>query len=189
MISYAFQERFEFSNSNRSGDTEAIIMNVLDGCQSVERASIEQDKTGVDYWATLRGNARVAIDLKVREVGCSQYWRKSTDQPWISEPELALETWSVLPYGKSLGRVGWTLDESKATDYTLHLFDPSDSTTVFLLPFQLLRTAFRRNVSDWKQTYKLAAQNSGAWWSECVFVPADVVIQAINSVMKSDSNV
>lgn len=52
---YQFQERLEFSNSNRSKATEAIIMEILVGCVSVERANLQDDRSGIDYWATLRG--------------------------------------------------------------------------------------------------------------------------------------
>jgi len=100
------------------------------------------------------------------------------------EPELSLEKWSVLPSSGRAGKVGWTLDESKLTDYTLHVFDFQDSREVFLLPFQLLRQAFRRNVEKWYSEFFHASQSSKTWESECVFVPACVVLESLATEMR-----
>jgi len=97
----------------------------------------------------------------------------------------ARQLWSVKksPFHPD-GVVGWTLSESKATEYTLHTFDSADSNQAYLLPFQLLRMAFHRNFTGWSQQYKRATQDSGRWQSECLFVPAYIVLDAIGKEMQ-----
>lgn len=172
---YDFDTQLAFSVTSNGRSLPEIILATLPGVISVEKTDTVIDKSGVDYIATLRRGAAVNIDLKLRSQGCSAYWR-------YGEEELSLETWSVVPERGNVGKCGWTLDESKATHYTLHVFDPSDSNRVFLLPFQLLRKAFRTRVRDWYDLYRHEFQRSGPWKSECVFVPASVVLSAITEV-------
>jgi len=172
MNEYNFDERLAFSTERRGKPFEDVIQDSLPGIIDVSKTDVAVDKTGIDYIATLRGGATIGIDLKLRDKGCSRYWKYGD--------ELALETWSVLPENGQRGKCGWTLDEAKATDYTLHVFDPSDSDTVYLLPFQLLRKAFRNYYRNWLRIYRVAEQNSGQWKSQCVFVPAGIVLNVIN---------
>lgn len=174
MQTYDFAERLAFSRTIASEPPECVLRRAFDGVVSVDPADIALDKSGVDFVVTLRRGATIGVDLKAREAGCSRFWNDG--------PELALETWSVCPTDDGAGRPGWTLDEAKATDYTMHTFDSADSMEVFVLPFQQLRTAFRRNLSDWRVSYRVARQSSGRWQSECVFVPARVVMEAIADV-------
>lgn len=176
MISYDMAERMAFSQGVVRATCEETIRAMLTGCLSVEKTDVATDKTGIDYIATLRRGARVGIDHKARGKGCSRYWTEG--------PELALEIWSVkkCPSCPS-GVPGWTLSEAKVTEYTLHTFDPADSDQAYLLPFQLLRMAFRRRFAGWSQTYKRASQDSGQWQSECLFIPAYVVLDAIRDEM------
>jgi hypothetical protein len=175
MTVYDFQERLAFSIAGRTEGVSAIIKQILAGCVSVEKSEVADDRNGIDYWAGLRRGAKVGIDLKTREAGCSRFWRDG--------PELALEIWSVTPEGSRPGKAGWTLDEAKQTDYTLHLFDPADSPIVYLLPFQLLRTAFRRNLIEWRKWFDEKAQDSGGWRSLALFVPAHIVTASVMDEM------
>ena len=171
MRTYEFWERFAFSVGTNGRTFEQIIQQTLPGIISVRKTNPEEDKTGIDYKAVLRRGAEINIDLKLREKGCSKFWQ--------SEEEIALEKWSVVPEKGKAGKVGWTLDEAKQTHYTLHAFDRRDSENVFLLPFQLLRKAFRTHMDEWYTEYESARQNSGTWRSECLFVPISVVLEAI----------
>jgi hypothetical protein len=177
MNNFDFNERLSFSVTSNGRTFESIIQETLPGIAMVEKTNAEQDKTGVDYVVTLRRGSRVFVDLKLRDKGCSRFWK--------SGEELALETWSVIPEDGCAGKTGWTLDEAKATHYTMHAFHPEDSTQVFLLPFQLLRKAFRQNVKTWKTLYRTERQSSGSWKSECVFVPADIILSAITEASVS----
>ena len=175
--SYDFDEQLAFSVEAQGRPFEAIIADTLPGIASVTKTSVAVDKTGIDYIAKTNGGAQVNIDLKLRDAGCSSYWA-------TGEEELALEVWSVKPENGKRGRVGWTLDDSKATDYTLHAFDPLDSTRIFLLPFQLLRASFKRRGRAWYYEFENAVQSSGQWRSECIFVPVSHVLEAIGNEME-----
>ncbi len=174
---YGFSERLAFSQGVVAETCEATLISMIPGSVSVEKTDTETDKTGIDYVVTLRRGATINVDHKARDAGCSAYWDNG--------PELALELWSVKPCERvPQGITGWTLDEAKATDYTLHTFDAADTDAAYLLPFHLLRKAYRENFGAWNREYKRATQQSFGWQSECVFVPAAEVTSAIMRAMK-----
>jgi hypothetical protein len=84
-------------------------------------------------------------------------------------------------FNERFPKAGWTLDEAKVTDMILYVFPPEDCTTAFLLPFQSLRMAARRNIEAWMRTHKVDTQTSNRWQSQAVFVPADEVLTALAS--------
>jgi len=174
MASYDMFERLAFSRGRRQETDTETIKDMIDGCVFVSVAPTEMDRQGIDYVAVLRGGAEVFIDAKARDRGCSRYWQDG--------PELALEDWSVLPENGQPGKVGWALDESKRTHLVLFTFDPSDTDQCFLISFQLLRVAFRRNYNQWRNAYKNDTQTSNGWHSHCVFVPVGEVFDAIRQV-------
>ncbi|MFH1744389.1 MAG: hypothetical protein ABIH23_35750 [bacterium] len=180
---YGFDERLAFSKGIVAATCKETIQNLIPGCVEVREASAEMDKTGVDYIATLRRGAVVYIDHKARDKGCGKFWKLRENG--TREPELALELWSVMPTNGSDGKPGWTLDEAKKTHYTLHTFDPDDSKEAFLLPFQILRKAYRQNFALWNSSFKHGIQDSGRWKSECVFVPAPIVLIALKAAMQA----
>lgn len=178
---YEFDERLAFSKGVVAATCKDTIRDMVPGCIDVKETTTAMDKTGVDYIATLRRGAVVYIDHKAREKGCGKYWKRRKDG--TREPEIAVELWSVRPTDTQPGKRGWTLDEAKRTHYTLHTFDPQDSREAYLLPFQLLRKAYRENFTRWNNTYKHGVQDSGGWKSECVFVPAKAVLTALTQAM------
>jgi len=179
MIRRNFGEDLHWSQGQVRDTCEATIRDMLTGCVKIEKTDTETDKSGIDYYATLRRGARVGIDHKARRAGCSKFWKDGHD-------ELALETWSVCPSDECpKGKAGWTLDESKQTDYTLHTFDPADSVNCYLIPFQLLRVSFRKHGRTWCEHFRVEKQCSGGWYSECVFVPIWCVFEAITEAMES----
>lgn len=164
------------------------IQSLIPGCIKVEQteAGDLRDKYGIDYIATLRRGREINIDAKIRDLGCSRWWHKGC-------PELALEKWSVMAGGvfktpPHRGKCGWTLSEQSLTEMVFFHFHPQDTREVFLLPFQALRIAFRTNIADWFRRYKHAIQRTykgRCWESEAVFVPFDVVWEAIRKVCRS----
>lgn len=54
-----------------------------------------------------------------------------------------------------------------------------DTRQVYLVCFQLLRIAFRSNLADWRRSFKTDVQTSDYWESECIFVPATTVYEAM----------
>ena len=180
MNEYAFKERLDWSKGNAGANDAETIMTLLSGCALVEAASKELDKKGIDFVATLRRGATVNIDVKRREKGVSRYWK--------GEPELTLEQWSVCPSETHTGVVGWTLDERKQTDYVLYVFDKSDCELAFLLPFQLLRMAFRRNNKTWRDHFRVGrCSTENRYETESVFVAASCVVDAISAEMVCDN--
>lgn len=159
-----------------------IIQRVHPDCVSVRKTETrEEERAGIDYVAVLKGGHAVRWDAKRRKTGCSSYWKKMTDGRII--PELALETWSVIPEPPGAGAIGWTLDEYKKTDYILFTFDASDYAWAYAVPFQHLRAVFTANKSSWRSQYRHGTQtsrcNGRKWQSECVFVPAPTLLRAI----------
>lgn len=147
-------------------------MNALGrACVNVEKTDVETDKTGVDYYAYLKTGVIVKIDAKRREVGVSKFWK--------GIPELAVETYSVYK-----SKIGWTFNSASPVDYILYSFEPCDSNNYYFLPFQLLRKAAYDNGREWRNRYGEKPQYSNGWESRCIFVPAPVVIAAINKAMQ-----
>jgi len=156
-----------------------------ESCSSVRQAGVADDLRGIDYVVTLRKETTVHVDAKLRE-NCAIYWRAGI-------PELTLEVWSKDPDGPFPtpgGRTGWTLDEGKLTDYVLFTWPPAESRLRYVVPYQMLRIAFRKNANAWMQRFKTNRHQhnrcSGIlccgecrWTSTCVFVPAPVVWHAI----------
>lgn len=171
-----FNQKLEFSLSAQQKIDLDLLKRIIFGCVSVEKTDVELDKTGIDYVATLRRGAKINIDAKTREAGASRYWQHG-------EPEIALEIWSKVPDERSDGVVGWTLKENSDVDYVLYTFQPEDSNRFYFLPFQLLRQAFARNFKTWCDTYHRKYQPNKTYKSQAVFVPASVVIAAINKEM------
>ena len=183
---FGFQGRVEMGHSNAT-EIEDTIRKKFPGCV-IERAILLDDKKGIDYWITLPGGgAKIRIDVKRREAGCSQNWFEGV--------EVTLESWSIMP---SLtcpepypdcpeGVVGWTLDARKDTDYTLHVYHDIDTRDRPLLPFQQLRMAFEKHLSEWMGRYKTRIQKTTRggryWFSQCVYVPLKVVMAAIDEQM------
>lgn len=187
-MTYDFDERLDFSMGARKASDSDTIMALLDGCKSVRANDCAGNDNGIDFIATLRGGSEVNIDVKTRESGCSKYWK--------SEPELAIEKWSVMPGGVCStsienAKAGWTIDESKATDMILYTFDFSDSSTAYLLPFQSLRMAARRMLPIWFQKFKVDIQtskrNGRKWQSQAVFVPASEVVKSMESTYSAQA--
>lgn len=175
---YSFARRLDFSRGTQEERDIALLEAWVDGCQCVTKTNLTQDKSGTDYVITLRGGTAINVDAKRRDVGCSRWWRRG--------PELALEKWSVRPTTiDSPRKTGWTLNEGNSAHCILFTFDPSDTSEAYLLPFQHLRMAYRRNLRAWHAQYKTDIQttweNGRSWQSECVFVPASVVVAAINA--------
>lgn len=170
-----FNEKLAFSQGARRLTDLMILKQAIPGCVEVRKTGYKEDLKGVDYVAVLKGGAEIGIDAKARERGASKYWK-------TREAELALEIWSVFPCGENTSKIGWTLSDSSNVDLILYTFDPSDWDKCYLLPYQMLRIAFIRNREDWEKRYSKKMQDSGNWYSQALFVPASVVLKAINLV-------
>lgn len=188
MRDYGFAQELDRSLSQREADTEAIVSHL--GVAEVTATNPAEDKTGIDYWATLPGRRRVPIDVKRRTAGASTYWQGGV-------PELALEYLSVCEKNKA----GWTLDGTKQTEYVLFTFDPADTLDTYMLPFISLRRMFRANARQLLIEYgrkmdgpgyagtghdwEIQSSDNGRWTSASVFVPAPRVIADTAAAMRA----
>lgn len=169
-----FYKDLEFSMGNRQKMDELLIKSAIPNCVSVTKTDVEADKSGIDYYAMLDGGAIINIDAKARRKGAVKKGE---------EPLLALEIWSVCPTEGNKGKVGWTCSRSTDVDMILYTFDPSEWDKFYLVPFQLLRMAFRCNFLEWRKNYKPRKQDNGSYKSEAMFVPASVVLRAVAEQM------
>lgn len=172
----SFMEDLEFSQGGRMQNDMDILKQSIRKCVSVEKTSAEEDRKGVDYIVTLEGGARLRVDAKRRRKGAGKGWARR------DEPELAIETWSVIrPDGRR--KKGWTFNTEKECDLILYVFDPEDTDKYYLIPFPLLRQAAINNLVMWDYRYRQRTQRSFGWTSKCILVPASVVIEAVKAEM------
>jgi len=169
-----FNADFQFSLGERQRVDLEILASVIPNCEEVFKTTPEMDRKGIDYVAVLDGGAVINIDAKAR--------RKGAVRPG-SEPNLALETWSVCPRENQKGKPGWTCSRTSDVDLILYTFDRSDTDKFYLIPFQHLRIAFQRNFKAWREKYPLYRQQNTTWDSEAMFVPASVVLKAVAEQM------
>jgi hypothetical protein len=117
---------------------------------------------GIDRLVTLRDGTVLKIDEKARR------------EDW---PDILLEQWSD-ERGK---RPGW-IQKDLTCDYIAYAFVPSR--TCYLLPFQLLRRAWKHQGRFWIDAYReVRAQNNG-YVTVSIAVPIDVLLASLASVMK-----
>jgi hypothetical protein len=182
---------FNFSRGQRETTDLETLKAHIPGCVSVEKTGEALDRLHIDYVAYLRRGAVLHIDGKTRRKGAAKYWkafRPGRKGVADGEPDLAIEVWSVTPQEEQVGRVGWTLDESSDTDLILYTFDSADTNEFFLLSFPLLRIAARQCYKSWLARFRDYPQYSRSstgkvlWQSQCCFVPAQIVQDAIRSV-------
>jgi hypothetical protein len=165
---FGFTEQYRWSEGTQVyGGIHKILLEHIPGAERIEKAGKEDDKRGTDYWVYRKGIARpLSVDVKSRR-----------DDPIHSfgQDDLALEKWSVV----ELEKVGWTVDDSKETDFILWFFRPTKR--FVLLPFLQLLAVTKEHMPTWEKEWKVGRQSSDnqRWHSMCVFVPRKVVLDAI----------
>ncbi len=177
---FDFHERLEWSHAQGDVVAPPIIKAMIPSCESVTKTDKQTDRDGADYIARLKGGRELRIDMKLREKGCSEYWKKTASDELI--PEVVIERWNVIPSDLHPGKIGWSLDPTKNTDLVLFVFDPSDTLCCFLVPFHHLRGAFIADGVRWLRDYgplheqetKRCGENG--YKSACLFVPAAEVL-------------
>lgn len=171
-MTYSFNVDLEYSINGKDKTDCGLIKSAIPNCIKVYKTDKETDKKGIDYIAELDRGAEINIDAK----------RRRNVQFVNGYPELALEIWSVMPDKGNKGKAGWTCSRETSVDMILYVFDNWDK--FYLVPFQLLRAAFQKNAKDnWAVKYRISTQNNETWRSKCMFVPADVVLQAVSDEM------
>lgn len=164
MHEYDFAQQLTWSEGiAKDGGISKILRDRIPGCYDVVQADTDSDRSGTDYWALREhGLPPLSIDVKVRRV----------DYSLQGKDDLALETWSVVG-----SKPGWTRDASKRTDYILWYW--VETSRFVLVSFPALCRVFQYYWQRWREQYPHFTQNSGAWQSECVFVPRETVLAKI----------
>lgn len=162
---YRFDERLQMSQGiSATKDIAEVLMKNVPGALYITKATQSDDRNGTDFWVHHQSGSPYSVDVKMRgeDWACKQGPNAADD--------LALETWSVVE--KQV--VGWTRDQSKATDYVLWFW--TDSGRWCLIPFAMLCAVFQSFWEDWRQQFKTRQQftsflDRNGYHSECVFVP------------------
>ena len=119
---------------------------------------------GIDRVIVLKSGKTLNVDEKVRA---------------IDYEDILLEYWS----NKQRRVPGWVAKDL-ACDFIAYAFIPSKR--CYLLPFQTLRLAWRRNCWLWVKKYRrVDAENGGAhpYTTVCVAVPIDVLMAALTDAI------
>lgn len=163
---FSFKDQLVISTGTSANPAiGAVLLDVMPGALRAMQALEVNDRQGIDWWLEMKSGERVGIDCKVRE---------DDPKPRFGKDDLALETWSVVE--KKI--IGWTLDETKRTDYVLWLW--KDTGRWCVVPFRLLVRAFKAKKDEWCRLYKVARQSTeGRYQSECVFVDRAEVFREI----------
>lgn len=192
-----FNDDYQRSRGERE-DCDIETLRTIYPHAKIKKSDARDDRRGSDYTVKLRGGATIHVDAKYRDTAkkrtgfrASSNWRVGPEFPY-GIPDLTLEEWSVEPGGiGEPGKAGWTLDTSKITDYILWTWHPLDTRDYLYMPFQLLSLAFRLNLKHWRTIYrqqrtpnKMFEGSRSEWHSVCYYVPANIVIDAMNYQMK-----
>ena len=117
---------------------------------------------GIDRVLTLASGRTLTVDEKVRA------------EDW---PDILLEYWS----DRQRKRPGW-IAKDLACDFIAYAFIPSQ--TCYLLPFPTLRSAWRKNHTEWVNAFpKIEAINSG-YVTVSVAVPIDTLLNGLGDAMR-----
>jgi len=123
-------------------------------------------------WPDMLLCARIDADSRLQRLGVDRMiMRGGHEVPiYVDEKkrdkdfgDVLLEEWSVF-YGDGHPRnvVGWALDSNKVCNYVAYAVLPARR--CYLLPFEVLRLAFKANAEDWKRrrgAYPKDAPNNG----------------------------
>lgn len=147
-----------------------ILLETIPGSTRAIQANTNNDRSGVDWWLEMQSGDFLAVDCKIRERD-------------FGKDDLALETWSVVE--KRV--VGWTLDDTKRTDYVFWFW--KDTGRWCVVPFLLLRRALQVHLVEWKAAFRVVMQcTDRRYHSECLFVPRREVWAAIYRLAEGNSS-
>ena len=126
----------------------------------------QDDRLGVDVWATLPSSERVGVELKVNAYG-----------------EVRIEYLSR----QAEGIVGWTVNDGLISDYVLYLW--MDSRLSFLVDYPQLRRVAKEQRKRYVRLFgdgaggprlaRSSGRNGHTWTTEFVAVPLGIVLQDI----------
>lgn len=110
---------------------------------AIHKAHVENDKRGIDYWLEFAGGKMETLDVKIRE----KDWALRGDKD-----NICLE----LASDEGRGKPGWSLDETKLTDWVLFYWEESGHAEIY--PARMVRGALQAKRKEWESTKKTAGQ-------------------------------
>lgn len=122
---------------------------------NVNPAHTDNDRRGVDYWLEFPHGKLEALDVKVRQVDWSM---RGDDRTACLE----------LISNTRTGKVGWTLDRDKLTDWVMFFY--IDTGKAFIYNARQLRSAVMMQLPNLKASGKPAIQSTANYQSESLFV-------------------
>lgn len=169
-----FKKCLQFSLSIQQHFDNTVLLKMIPYAKEVIKTPTDLDKQGIDYCVRCQDDSIITVDAKSRQMGAKRFWHNG-------EPELCLERYSDV----DAKIVGWLFKNSPIhPDYILYTFDKSDTDMVYLFPFHLLKKATITNGKQWADRYKIRKQPNGRYWSDAIFVPASVLIEAVSREMQ-----
>lgn len=160
-----------------SDDVRQMLLDNIPGATGVRKATTNEDRSGTDWWIDHERGSAISVDTKIRPHDPVERYGKD---------DLALEVWSIVPGShrrdRALKAIGWTLDETKRTDYVLWLWKNTKRWT--LIPFPQLCASFKKRLDIWYEIYQhneqVTERNGIAdYRSEMLLVPRRVVWAAL----------
>ena len=156
----------DFNADKAMSDQPDVVESIKSACHahwpellSITRAHNLNDRLGCDYWLEFPGGME-SLDVKVRQ---TDYGLHGDDRIICLELESNVGT----------GKVGWTLDPAKLTDWIAFHYIESNKT--FFYHARELRAAVVRFLPLLKETGKPSVQFTGNYESTSLFVsPRDL---------------
>lgn len=157
MVVHSFERRLAHADRPEVRKRVDEILRVDLDAVHVERAEIQDDKRGVDFWAVLRSNRKQGIDLKLRRRDWGDLYVELVSREAEDAP-------------------GWTVDNKKITDYILFLWPDRH----LLIPYPQLRATVRRNETAYRERFgtlwaKSETYAGATWRTENCAVPEGVL--------------
>ena len=151
-----------------------VISHIFPGSITV-KSGIDFDRRGIDCIVQI-GSKQITLDYKFR-----------TKDPlrFLHIDDLLLERWSVIPNDNCPhGKIGWTLDPEKQSDYILWVWTDKNIPNYrrwYMAPRPILRDVFAVNLEHWEHIYEPIELDERdrrrgiSWKTRCICVPRSVV--------------
>ena len=155
-----FQKDLEYSLDAREDKVfDNFYFRVFNNLSWIETIKdLPRQKEGIDKVLHFKNGKQVLIDEKKR--------RKDYG-------DILLEEWSIVESKKK----GWTGDPNKKTDYIVYAIMPSSK--VYLLPYLLLQSAWRKHYKEWKDTYKTIYARNATYNTSSLCIPVEILLASI----------
>jgi len=183
---YEFEERLIFSEGVKlNNELLLYLVSLVPEGVEILKADKEEDIQGVDYWIIRRGTLKpIAVDIKHRSFDPIILYNKD---------DICIETTSV--YTGDLSRpfldihrqkIGWTLDSQKQTDLIVYTWPAAgDKRRFWVLYFPFLCKAARKHWREWAEVFGEVATKNKGYYTLNIFVPRQIVEQAIKNLTDS----